>query len=87
MGSVGEIISNLSQGSWASTERGEQAHLIHPHHRRVFGQIRRIDFTRQPCVYQTYFLNVAAVIAVVIARVIAQGKKTAIGLSEKGRDR
>lgn len=36
---------------------------------------------------QTYFLNVAAVIAVVIPSIIAQGKKTVVGLSEKGRDR
>jgi hypothetical protein len=34
-----------------------------------------------------YFLNVAAVIAVMMPSITAQGKNTAMGLSEKGRDK
>lgn len=36
---------------------------------------------------QRYFLNVVAVIAVVMPSITAQGTNTAMGLSEKGKDK
>src|SRR5690606_10917780 len=42
---------------------------------------------KHSCRTQRYFLNVAAVMAMATPSITAQGTKTTMGLSEKGRDR